>query len=506
MEDGSLQLCALNPHLRGRAGVFYEVFDCMARPITYGTARDGITSIGDTGKEHLAYLGAPLISLSQITSGVLVFVNRRLEKVNHLFFDKLVDQAMCEDCGLVTGITVDLSSKITHSGFTIDADGKHSDRFAGLMFSDFFRMPNSDDVRCVEMISDDFFATRREHLAAVGGLSIVSSSRMPRLVRRLILNASRRDLRVLVTPFAVATVEDQRKRDEEYLNRGVAHVTPNSILGFDPAHDQLALGGDLRLDKFGDRSDVAHNALRSERKVQPEGMSISSVPVSGQINARYLAWKYVIPLPPDTMMGRVGAQSIENFLVVADAWGQIISRHTPENATVMDIGCGCGRIARVLVNNPWIRKYIGFDVMGDQVQWCRNFVEPAWVEVGEFHWFDLRSEEYNPSGALKAEDLIFPAGNETVDVIFAASVFTHLFEADALQYLREIRRVLSPCGVALLTIHDNVVPGQRFSGTEARIDIDPGYFIELAGNAGLRERESIDEFCGQRLFLLQRAE
>lgn len=480
----------------------------MVHLIRHRNAKEGELFIAEAGREYLAYSETRRVSLTQIPGSVLVFINRPLESVNHFFFDELVNQALREDCGLVTGITVDLSGKITHAGFTMAEDGTLVHNFGNSRLSDFTRTAEADNPRCVDVISDEFFAVRREHLAAVGGLAAVSSFRMRRLVRRLTLNASKRGLRVLVTPFAVATVETQPARGQEGLGLSVGQVSGAlaSALSFNGAHNQPALERNLKRYEFADQLDVMHTNFRGEREVQPEDMSTPSAPVTRQINASYPAWKYVIPLPPDAMMGSVGAQSIENFLVVGDAWGQIICCHTPENATVMDIGCGCGRIARVLVNNPWIRKYIGFDVMGDHVQWCRNFIESAWWGRAEFYWFDLHSEMYNPTGSLRAEELTFPAGDETVDVISAASVFTHLFEADALRYLHEIRRALKPRGVALLSIHENVAPGRRFSGTEARIDIDPSYFIELAGSAGLCGRESIGEFCGQRLFLLQRAE
>jgi hypothetical protein len=60
-------------------------------------------------------------------------------------------------------------------------------------------------VRSVEMISDLFFATRRENLLAVGGLSAVSAGQMLPLVHRLVASAHRDGLRVIVTPFAVAS-------------------------------------------------------------------------------------------------------------------------------------------------------------------------------------------------------------------------------------------------------------------------------------------------------------
>lgn len=507
-EDGNLQICALNSGLRGRTAPFYEVFDCTVHLIAYGIGTAQATLVSDTAKEYRAYPDTRPVRLSQISAPVLVFINRPLESVNHFFFDELINQTMREDCGLVTGLTVDLSGKITHAGFTMAEDGTLVDDFADCKLWDFMQTAQARNTRCVDVISDEFFAIRAEHLAAVGGLAAVSSSRMPRLVRRLTLNASKRGLHVLVTPFAVATVEAQPRRQEERPGNSARQVsgTVKPTFSLNVSSCQPALERSLRRDESSYHLDVMHSNFLSERKVQPEAMSTSSVPVSEEINAHYTVWKYVIPLPPDAMMGSVGAQSIENFLVVADAWGQIICRHTPENATVMDIGCGCGRIARVLRNNSWIRKYIGFDVMRDHVQWCRNFVEPAWRGIAEFHWFDLHSETYNPTGVFRAQEFTFPAGDEAVDVIFAASVFTHLLEADAVRYLKEITRVLKPRGVALLSIHENVAPGQHFSGTEDRVDIEADYFIELAGNAGLCERENIGEFCGQRLFLLQRAE
>lgn len=72
-------------------------------------------------------------------------------------------------------------------------------------------------VREVETISDEFFAVRREHLAAVGGLGSVSASFMPRLVRQLSAQAHARGLRVLATPYAVATFE------------GVWPISPSAI-------------------------------------------------------------------------------------------------------------------------------------------------------------------------------------------------------------------------------------------------------------------------------------
>jgi SAM-dependent methyltransferase len=233
-------------------------------------------------------------------------------------------------------------------------------------------------------------------------------------------------------------------------------------------------------------------------------MPVTDLSESTRVNSAYSLWRNVIPLPTGELMKNVGAPTIENFLVVCDAWRQVIARYARPGATILDIGCGCGRLARVLAYEPWIRRYIGFDVSLPQIEWCRNYISPLWTGVAEFHYFDVYSAEYNPSGQLKGHDVKFPCTDIGADIILAASVFTHLLEPDAIRYLSEVSRTLSPRGTALLSIHVEPPPGKRFHGAEGRIDIDPGYFLELANAAGLCELES-SELCGQQVCVFQRA-
>ena len=80
-----------------------------------------------------------------------------------------------------------------------------------------------------------------------------------------------------------------------------------------------------------------------------------------------------LPLPPESLMVSVGS-SIENFLAVGRIWGQLVNSFMPENSTILDIGCGCGRVARFLIDNPRIEKYIGFDVIRENIGWCRQYL------------------------------------------------------------------------------------------------------------------------------------
>ena len=144
---------------------------------------------------------------------------------------------------------------------------------------------------------------------------------------------------------------------------------------------------------------------------------------SSNTNPRYTRWKYVVPFPPDSLMWSIGARGIENFLVVADAWAQMVSRYTKPGCSLLDIGSGCGRTARILLNNRWIDRYIiGFDVIRESVEWCNNFLKPVFPgEKCEFFHYDIYSAEYNPRGTIKCSEFRFPCDNASVDVTFAAS-------------------------------------------------------------------------------------
>jgi SAM-dependent methyltransferase len=225
---------------------------------------------------------------------------------------------------------------------------------------------------------------------------------------------------------------------------------------------------------------------------------------SSQTSERYPTWNGIIPLPPHSLLWSVGGASLELFLVVADAWNQAMSPYIQPNTTVLDIGCGCGRSARTLLLYPDVARYIGFDVIPENIEWCRKFIEPLSAGRARFFHFDLYSAEYRPHGTLRASELVFPCEESSADLIVAASLFTHLLEPDAVHYLHEIGRVISGRGYALLSIHTNVPPGEKFTGTEARIDVAPEYFLKLASDAGLKLERELD-LCGQTLLIFSRS-
>ncbi len=118
---------------------------------------------------------------------------------------------------------------------------------------------------------------------------------------------------------------------------------------------------------------------------------------------------------------------------------------------VLDIGCGIGRMARVLarVLSP-PGSYDGFDVVPQAVDWCRSHYTNTAAPF-RFALVDVRNATYNPDGATSPDRFRFPYSDDSFDLAIAVSVFTHLTTDAADRYLAEAARVLAPGGRLLST-------------------------------------------------------
>jgi len=116
---------------------------------------------------------------------------------------------------------------------------------------------------------------------------------------------------------------------------------------------------------------------------------------------------------------------------------------------ILDFGCGCGRVARQLMQQSQPpRRYLGVDLHKGMIRWCRDNLtarNPDFV----FQHQDVRNPGLNPRG--RREQVEFPAADGSVSLLIATSVFTHLVESQADFYLREVGRVLREGGVAVAT-------------------------------------------------------
>jgi SAM-dependent methyltransferase len=154
--------------------------------------------------------------------------------------------------------------------------------------------------------------------------------------------------------------------------------------------------------------------------------------------------------------------------------------------------------------NPRLR-YVGTDIFLPAIQWCRKAFASLASGRFQFDHFDAYSAVYNPEGKIQARDYRFPYNDGAFNTVVCASLFTHLLEPDCVHYLAEISRILGAGGRAIISIHNTPAEGTRFSGDEARIDIDQDYFVELANQAGLRVLEVVGRVYGQQVLVFETA-
>jgi len=151
------------------------------------------------------------------------------------------------------------------------------------------------------------------------------------------------------------------------------------------------------------------------------------------------------PFPPEDL--RVGVGDGDYYRVGEELVGRLKELAGLGPAShVLDIGCGLGRVAWPLARELGPDgSYDGFDAARAYIEWCANglALDPQRVR---FHWFDIRSSVYNPTGAIDGENLTFPWPDNSFTLAIANSLFTHLSPAGTINYLRETARTLAAGG------------------------------------------------------------
>lgn len=103
-----------------------------------------------------------------------------------------------------------------------------------------------------------------------------------------------------------------------------------------------------------------------------------------------------------------------------------------ENTRILDFGCGWGRMARLFFNTVASENIWGVDVDPDIIDFCSQ---------------NMHHGNYKAIPSLPPMDF----EDNSFDVIFAYSVFSHLAEHAAMGWIKEFSRILKPGGIAVLT-------------------------------------------------------
>ncbi|MBN1423443.1 class I SAM-dependent methyltransferase [Candidatus Fermentibacteria bacterium] len=202
---------------------------------------------------------------------------------------------------------------------------------------------------------------------------------------------------------------------------------------------------------FWFRPTARHSAFSCATRCPPEDPSSPLVfsyvyrdtlaPVCAE-HLYYLPWgDDGLPLPDGPRRHRAhGSDSATSFRLEGfSAFCKLdhaLLRHTGRTYrdfhSILDWGCGCGRVSRYFVRVPGVRL-TGVDIDADNVAWCRGN-----LRFGAFEAVDPRPPTRFP--------------DEAFDLVIGVSVFTHLREEDQLLWLAELHRLSKPGGILLLTV------------------------------------------------------
>lgn len=155
------------------------------------------------------------------------------------------------------------------------------------------------------------------------------------------------------------------------------------------------------------------------------------------------------PRPPDFLIDRVVSgfenDAAEKHRALFDQTGKQslldiktalsgIGRSLDEFPRILDFGCGCARVTRWLQYETSSSELYGCDIDAEAITWNRDNLPGV-----EFS----RNDPEPP----------LPYADESFDLILNHSVFTHIDERMQDLWLAELRRVLKPGGIALLSVH-----------------------------------------------------
>jgi SAM-dependent methyltransferase len=165
-----------------------------------------------------------------------------------------------------------------------------------------------------------------------------------------------------------------------------------------------------------------------------------------RLRCRYEDWRTEEtkegPIPPAMLRFRVSESiSMPEFQRIGKGCFHLVKQNLSafgvdlaDTERVLDFGCGCGRTLKWFIREYPKVDFYGADVDDEAIAWCQK------------HLARGRFSANSPEPPLPFPDRFF-------DVVYCFSVFTHLNEALQDCWLLELKRILKPAGVLVITVH-----------------------------------------------------
>ncbi len=175
---------------------------------------------------------------------------------------------------------------------------------------------------------------------------------------------------------------------------------------------------------------------------------------SGQRRAEAAVAPDGLPIPPQRLFVLIGGEiTVKAFLRKGELSASLVrssvqadGARLEELGDILDLGIGCGRVARYWHDLAGPRVH-GCDVNGELVDWV----------AGNLPFVSAARNDVTPP---------LPYADASMDLVYAFSVLTHLPAEIQGPWLRELRRVLRPGGRLLVSTH-----GEAYADTLAREEL-----------------------------------
>jgi SAM-dependent methyltransferase len=148
-----------------------------------------------------------------------------------------------------------------------------------------------------------------------------------------------------------------------------------------------------------------------------------------------------LPIPPTDLIFRIAAHKSPSFYLITgmqayrEFYTSLCKYADPHSIkSMLDWGCGCGRIIGFFLKFSGIPRICGCDIDAEAIAWCQDNLKPAEFSV---------VPPYPPTAYA----------DHAFDLIISFSVFTHLSREVQFSWLKEMQRILAPGGLFLATVH-----------------------------------------------------
>jgi SAM-dependent methyltransferase len=190
--------------------------------------------------------------------------------------------------------------------------------------------------------------------------------------------------------------------------------------------------------------------------------------------ATILSWPFkdLRDLPPNHLRLRVGSgnQLFANHFTFIQAGNHCLikflsRKYCTPKSDVVELGCGCGRIARAFRDSWFEGTYVGVDIDSEMIEYCQaNFYENRFQFILSPH----QSSTYHAGNFLNEQGQssnFVIADRESKDFVYSLSLYSHLLETEFIEYIEESHRILRTDGVMYMTFFciEHVQRGARWT-------------------------------------------